>query len=171
MHVSDYTITHVQNHYNSEVELCAASSLLLGLAMLFLVGYRSAIRLRGSVDCVNGGVSGTNVHSTDHHLAEKLQHGYKRAQKAGNAEVADGRANVQPGTLVAHHVEEVQRHDIRDRHHHHEQGAGCNLQPAVQNAQVGTDDGEGDENLQNQQGPLTEGAKDRNEPDNALQGE
>lgn len=148
-----------------------ASWLLLDLAVLLLVRHCSAICLCGSVHSVNGGASETKVHSTDHHLAEKLQHGYKCAQEAGNAEVANGRANVQPGALVADHVEEVQRHDVRDRHHDHEQGAGCNLQSAVQNAQVSTDDGEGDENLQNQQGALTEGAKDRNEPDNALQGE
>lgn len=115
--------------------------------------------------------STSKINPTNKHLAQKLQPSHKRAQKTRNTKMADRRPNIQPRPLISHHIKEIQRHHVRYRHHHHEQRAGRDLQPAVEDAQVGADDGKGDEDFEDQEGALAEGVENGDEAVDAVEGE
>lgn len=61
--------------------------------------------------------------------------------------MADAGADVQPAAFVADQPEEVHGHDVTDSHDDHEQAAGGDAKAAVEDAEVGADDGEGDEDF------------------------
>lgn len=109
-----------------------------------------------------------DIDTADENLTQELESSDKRAQEARNAEMADCRADLEPGTFVSDHVEEVECHDVRDGHDHHKQGAGSDLKPTVQDSQVCTDDGEGDEKLENEQRTLAERVEDWDKPVHAV---
>lgn len=69
-------------------------------------------------------------------------------------------ADIQPGALVADHPEEVHGEDVAEGHDEHEEGAGGDAEAAGQDTQVGADDGEGDEQLEEEERPLGEGVED-----------
>ena len=110
----------------------------------------------------------TKINPTDELLAKELQSSDEGAKRTSDTEVTDSHANVQPGALVPHHVEEIQGHHVRDGHDDHEQGAWCDLQASIENAQVGTDDGEGDKDLQDEKGTLREGVEDGDKTANTV---
>lgn len=77
--------------------------------------------------------------------------------------MADAGADVQPATFVTHHPEEIHRHDVADGHDDHEQTARGDTQAAVQNPEVGADDGEGDQDFEHEEGALGERVEDGDE--------
>ena len=111
------------------------------------------------------------MHPAHKHLAEKLQDGDERAQRAGNDKVADGGANVQPAALVPDHPEEIQGQHVADRHDDHEEARRRDAEPAVEDAQVGGDDRKGDHEFEDEECPLRKGAEDGDEPVDAVEGE
>lgn len=116
-------------------------------------------------------LGGPKVNPADEQLAREFETRDENTQTAGDEEMADRRPDLQPRSLIPHHVEEVQRHDVRDRHDHHEQRTGRHLQPAVQDPQVRADDGERDEELEDQQRPLAERVEDGDQAVDAVQRE
>lgn len=85
---------------------------------------------------------------TDEQFAQKLEAGEENAEQRSDAEMTDRGADFEPGALVADHPEEVHREHIGKGHDEHEERAGGDTEPARQDAQVGADDGEGDEQLE-----------------------
>lgn len=105
-----------------------------------------------------------HLNAADEQLAQKLEAGEEDAEQGGDAEMTDGGADFEPGALVADHPEEVHGQHVAKGHDEHEERAGGDADPARQNAQVGADDGEGDEQFEQEQGALGERVEDRNEP-------
>lgn len=80
-------------------------------------------------------------------------------------------ADFEPRAIVANHVEEVQRRDIRYRHDGHEQCARSDFKAFVEDAKIGADDGKRDHQFQNEEGTLTERIKNGDEAVDAVKGE
>lgn len=89
-----------------------------------------------------------HLNPADEQLAQKFEAGKEDAEQGGDAEMTDGGADFEPGALVADHPEEVHRQHVAERHDEHEERAGGDAEPARQDAQVGANDGEGDEQLE-----------------------
>ena len=106
----------------------------------------------------------TELHPTDEDLAKKLQPSHEDAQQARDAEVADAGPDVEPAALVAHHPEEVHGQNIADGDDNHEQTAWRNAEAAVEDAEVGADEGERDEEFEKEEGALGERVEDGDEP-------
>ena len=70
------------------------------------------------------------------------------------------RPNVQPTALIPHQPKEIHSQHIANRHHQHKQTAGRDAESAVQDAEVGADDGEGDDDFEDEEGALGEGVED-----------
>ena len=87
----------------------------------------------------------SNLDPANKNLAHKLQPGHKHTQQTRNHKVTDARPDIQPAPLVPNHPEEIHRQHIADAHHHHKEARGCDTEPPVQDAEVGADDGERDE--------------------------
>lgn len=85
--------------------------------------------------------------------------------------MTDAGPDVQPAPFIPHHPKEIQRQHVADGHHHHEQAARRHTQPAVQDAEVGRDEGERDEEFQQEQGALGERVEDGDEPVDGVKGE
>ena len=77
--------------------------------------------------------------------------------------MADRCSNIEPTSLVANHVKEIQCHDVADRHDDHEECRRGHTQPAVQDPQVCADNGKGDQNLKDQESCLRKRIEDGNE--------
>ena len=109
--------------------------------------------------------------ATDKDLAHKFKDRYKHTKQTSNEKMTDGGPDVQPASLVPHHVEEIQRHDITDGHDDHEQSGRGYPQPAVEDTQIDADNSKGHHQLQEEKGPLREGVEYRYKSVNALKGE
>lgn len=83
--------------------------------------------------------------------------------------MADARADIQPAPLVPHKPKKIQRQDVTDRHDHHEQTGRCNVEPSVEDAEIGGNDGERNHELQNKESGLRKWVKDRDEAVNAVE--
>lgn len=62
--------------------------------------------------------------------------------------MTDTGPDIQPTPLIPDHPKEIQRQHVTNGHDHHEQTTRRYTQPAVQNPQVGGDEGEGDEEFE-----------------------
>lgn len=86
--------------------------------------------------------------------------------------MADTRPDIQPAALIPHQPKEIQRQHVADRHHAHEQRTRRQVpESAVQDAEVRADEGEGDEELEQEEGALGEGGEDGEEAVDAVEGE
>ncbi len=85
--------------------------------------------------------------------------------------MADTGADIQPGALVADHPEEIQRHDVADGHDDHEQRGRLQAQAEIEDAEVGGDDGEGDQDLEDEERALREGVEDGEQPVDGVEAE
>lgn len=79
--------------------------------------------------------------------------------------------NLEPRSIVANHVEEVECRNVRYRHDGHEQCARSDFEAFIQDAQIGADDGKGDHKFQDKQGALAEWVEDGDEAIDAVEGE
>jgi len=113
----------------------------------------------------------SKLHTANKLLAQELQARHEDAQGTSDTEMTNSHADIEPRALVAHHIEEVQRHHVGDGHDHHEERAGRDFEAAVEDTQVSADDGEGDQDLQDEERALAEGAEDGDEPTDAVEGE
>ena|SRR5690242_9129699 len=104
-------------------------------------------------------------------LTIDLQPCNKHAQQTGDDKVTDRRPDVQPTALILDHEKERQRHNIANRHDHHEQRAGGNSESAVKEPEVGGQRGEGNHQLQYEQRALAEGVEDGDEAVYGVKGE
>lgn len=104
-------------------------------------------------------------------LTVYLQPRNEHAQQTGDNKVTDRRPDVQPTALVLDHEKERQRHNVADRHDHHEQRAWRNAKPAVEKPEVGGQCGKGNHQLQHEQRALAEGVEDRDEAVYGVKGE
>lgn len=112
-----------------------------------------------------------NLNPTHKDLTHKLQAGDEDAQQARDDEMADAGPDVQPAALVADEPEEVHGEDVADGDDEHEETAGRDAEAAVQDAEVGADDGEGDDDLEDEEGALREGVEDGEEAVDRVEGE
>lgn len=112
-----------------------------------------------------------NLHPAHKNLTHKLQARHKNAQQTRNDEMADAGPDIQPAALVPDQPEEVHRQDVADGDDEHEEAAGRDAEAAVQDAEVGADDGEGDDELEDEEGALGEGVEDGEEPVDRVEGE
>ena len=62
--------------------------------------------------------------------------------------MANTSTDIQPAPLIPDQPEEVHSQHVADRHDQHEQAAGRDAEPAVEDAEVGADDGEGDDEFE-----------------------
>lgn len=85
--------------------------------------------------------------------------------------MADTSADIQPTALIPHHPKEIQRQHVADGYDDHKQTAGGDAEPFVQDAEVGGDEGEGDEEFEEEEGALGEGVEDGDEPVDGVEGE
>lgn len=85
--------------------------------------------------------------------------------------MADTRPDIQPTALIPDHPEEIQRQDVADGHDEHEERAGGDAEAPVQDAEVGADEGEGHEQLEQEKGALREGREDGDEAVDGVEGE
>ncbi len=85
--------------------------------------------------------------------------------------MADAGPNIQPTALIPHHPKEIQRQHVADGHDDHEETAGRDAEALVQDAEVGGDEGEGDEEFEEEEGALGEGVEDGDEPVDGVEGE
>lgn len=112
-----------------------------------------------------------NLDPTNKNLTHKLQPGHKHTQQTRNDKMANTRPDIQPTALIPNHPEEIHRQHIADAHDNHEHARGRDAEAAVQDAEVGADDGEGDEEFEEQEGALGEGVEDGDEAVDAVEGE
>lgn len=101
-----------------------------------------------------------NLHPTHENLTHKLQPGHKHTKHTRNNEVADTSPNIQPAPLVPDQPEEVHSQHIANGHDQHEKTARGNTESPVEDAEVGTDDGERDDDFEDQEETLGEGVED-----------
>ena len=85
--------------------------------------------------------------------------------------MADTGANIQPTALILHHPKEIQRQDIANSHDDHEQTTRRDAEPFIEDAEVGGDKGEGDEEFESQEGALGERVEDGDEAVDGVEGE
>ncbi len=74
--------------------------------------------------------------------------------------MADTGADIEPATLIFHHPKKIQRQNIADGHDDHEQTARGDAEPFIEDAEVGGDESEGDEEFESQEGALREWIED-----------
>ena len=113
----------------------------------------------------------TNLHPTHENLTHKLQPGHEDAEHTRNHKVTDTSPDIQPAALIPDQPEEVHRQHIAHRHDEHEQAARRDAEPAVEDAQVGADDGEGDDELEDEEEALGERVEDGDEAVDGFEGE
>ena len=89
-----------------------------------------------------------NLDPTDKHLTHEFEARDKNTQQTRNHKMADARPDIQPTALIPHHPEEIHRQYITYAHDNHEQTTWRDSQSSVENAEVGTDDGKGDEDFE-----------------------
>lgn len=79
--------------------------------------------------------------------------------------------DIQPAPLIPNQPEEIHRQHVADGHDEHEQAAGRDAEPAVEDAEVGADDGEGDDEFEDEEEALGEGVEDWDEAVDGVEGE
>ncbi len=113
-----------------------------------------------------------NVHeAARQQLADRLQRRDEDAEQAGDDEVADARANVEPAAGVAHAEEEGQRQPVAQRRHEHEERARRDAEAPVEHAEVGADERKGRQDLGDEQRALRKRVEDGHEPVHAVERE
>lgn len=85
--------------------------------------------------------------------------------------MADAGPNVQPAALVPDQPEEVHGQHVAHGHDEHEEAAGRDAEAAVEDAEVGADDGEGDDELEDEEAALGDGVEDGEEAVDGVEGE
>lgn len=112
-----------------------------------------------------------HLHAANEPATQAFQPRHKNIQQTANDEMADTGADIQPGALVADHPEEIQRHDVAEGHDQHEQRRRLQAQSEIEDAEVGGEDGEGDQDLEEEERALGEGVEDRDEPVDGVEAE
>lgn len=113
----------------------------------------------------------SNLNPTHENLTHKLQPGHKHAEHARNNKVADTGPDIQPAPLVPDQPEKVHRQDVANGHDQHEETARRDAEPSVEDAQVGADDGERDDEFEHEEESLGEGVEDWDEAVDGVEGE
>lgn len=79
--------------------------------------------------------------------------------------------DIQPTTLIPDQPEEIHSQHIANRHDQHEKTARRDAESPIQDAQVGADDGEGDDEFEDEEQALGEGVEDWDEAVDGVEGE
>lgn len=85
--------------------------------------------------------------------------------------MADTSPNVQPAALVSDQPEEIHSQHVTYRHDQHEETARRDAESSVEDAQVGADDGERDDDFEEEEETLGEGVEDGYETVDGVEGE
>lgn len=113
----------------------------------------------------------SNLHPTNKNLTDKLQPGHKHTKPTRNNKMANASADIQPTALIPDQPEEIHRQHIANRHDEHEKTARRNTESSVEDAQVGADDGERDDDFEHEEEALGERVEDREEAVDGVEGE
>ena len=79
--------------------------------------------------------------------------------------------DIQPAPFVPDQPEEIHRQHIANRHDEHEQTARRDAESSVEDAQVGADDGDGDDECEDEEETLGERVEDWYEAVDGVEGE
>lgn len=74
--------------------------------------------------------------------------------------MANTRPNIQPTAFIPNSPKKANHHDLAQRTYKHKQRAGRHAETAVEERQVGGDEDEGGEELEEEQSALAEGVED-----------
>lgn len=85
--------------------------------------------------------------------------------------MTDTSPNIQPTALIPNQPEEIHSQHVADRHDQHEKAARRNTESSVEDAQVGADDGERDDEFEDEEETLGEGVEDWDEAVDGVEGE
>ena len=85
--------------------------------------------------------------------------------------MTDTGPDIQPAPFVPDQPEEIHRQHIANRHDEHEQTARRDAESSVEDAQVGADDGEGDDEFEDEEETLGERVEDWYEAVDGVEGE
>ena len=85
--------------------------------------------------------------------------------------MTDTSPDIQPTALIPNQPKEVHRQHIANRDDQHEETARRDAESPVQDAQVGTDDGEGDDDFEDEERALGERVEDGYEAVDGVKGE
>ena len=92
----------------------------------------------------------TNLHSTNKDLTHEFQPRYKYTKQTRNEEVTYTCPNIQPAPLIPNKPEEIHSQDITDSDHNHEQAARRNPQSPIEDAEIGANDNERDDEFEHE---------------------
>lgn len=85
--------------------------------------------------------------------------------------MANTSPDIQPTPLIPDKPEEIHSQHVADRHDQHEETAGRDAESPVEDAEVGADDGEGDDEFEDEEETLGEGVEDWDEAVDGVEGE
>ncbi len=85
--------------------------------------------------------------------------------------MANTSPDIQPTPLIPHQPKEVHSQHVANRHDEHKQTTRRDAEPSVQDAEIGADDGERDDDFEHEEEALGEGVEDGNEAVDGVEGE